>query len=269
MLDIYIVSLKRDIEKRKIISKILDDFGLQFEFIDAIYGKELSDNYLNSVRGKSTGKILDRGYGATPGEIGCTLSHIKIYQKILDNKIDWACILEDDAILDERFKEFINTFQDTTLDPEVLYILGGQNGLDQTQVIKSIKNYNLIGGQKFHKTIKSEHAIYRTCCYLVSSHLANQLIELSRSNFILADDWDYLLKSNLIKQIYLSDFVDHPLDLSVSYLEKERQLAALEKVINNPQVKISFSMRVKNSLRWRLRLFFLKLYRYIEKKDTL
>ena len=87
MLDIYIVSLKHDLEKRKIISEILDDFGLQFEFIDATYGKDLSDNYLNSVRGKSTGKILDRGYGATPGEIGCTLSHIKIYQKILQTVV--------------------------------------------------------------------------------------------------------------------------------------------------------------------------------------
>lgn len=266
MLNIYIVSLKSDIEKRKNIGAILDGLDINFEFVDAVYGKELSEDYLDLVRGKSTGKIIDRGYAAIPGEIGCTLSHLKIYQKILANDIDWACILEDDAILDARFHSFITTFKSTKLDLDTLYILGGQNGLDQTHVIKSIKNYKLIGGQKFYKTIKSEHVIYRTCCYLVNSHLASKLIEFSQSNFILADDWDYLFKKSLIKHIYLSDFVDHPVDLSASHLEKERQLAALE-TVHLPKTPIPFFIRVINAFRWRFRLIFLKLYRYIEKRD--
>lgn len=269
MLNIYIVSLKKDTERRKTIGKILDEFGLQYEFIDAVYGKELSENELNSIRAKSTGAILTRGHRATPGEIGCTLSHIKTYQKILDNKLNWACILEDDVILDERFKKFITTFQDTKLDPKALYILGGQNGLNQTHITKSNKNYHIIGGQKFHKTIKSEYVICRTCCYLISSCLANQMIELSQSNFIIADDWGYLSKSSIIKKIYLSDFVDHPLDLSTSHIQKERELAALNKVINYPKAKNSFSIIVKRSLKSKLRVLILKLYKYIEKKDPL
>lgn len=265
MLHIYIVSLKQDVEKREVISKILEGFNLNFIFIDAVYGKELSDDILNSIRVKSAGKLLIRQFPLTPGEIGCTLSHLKVYQNIVDNKLDWACILEDDVILDERFKTFISDFTDTGLDPESLYVLGGQNGLAEGQIIKSIKNIQTIGGQKFTKTIKSDAVIYRTCCYLMSSSLAEKIIKDSQKNFILADDFSHLVKKDIIKKIYLSDFVNHPLDLSGSYLQKERKLA----LANLNKEKPSFSSRVIRALKWRIRALPLKAYRYVEKKDTI
>ena len=235
MLDIYIISLKQDIERRQAISKTLENLGLKFIFIDAIYGKELSEDVIKITRDKSRGGILNRGFSATPGEIGCTLSHLKAYQDILDKNIDWACILEDDAILDERFETFIRTFQATELDPTSLYILGGQIDVSKDKIVKSIKNITVVGGQKFSKTIKSEGFIYGTCCYIMSSYLAEKLINLSQVNFIVADDWQYLVGNDIIQKIYLSEFVDHPSGLSnKSRLKKERELASLNKVSINP-----------------------------------
>lgn len=265
MLHIYIVSLKQDIEKREAISKTLQNFELKFSFIDAIYGKELSEDTISSIRAKSVGTVFDRGFAPTHGEIGCTLSHLNTYQNILNDNLDWACVLEDDAILDERFKIFIINFQDTGLNPESLYILGGQNGLNEDHVVKSIKNAKTVGEQEFIKTIKSEAFIYRTCCYLISATLAKKIIDLSRRNFILADDWDYLVKNDVIKQIYLSDFVQHPLDLSNSNLQQERETAYLNRNSQTPR----FFTKIKNSIKWRIRLLSLKAYRYIEKKDPI
>ena len=268
MLHIYIVSLQQDIEKRRVISETLESFGLEFDFIDAIYGKELSEDVTSIIRCKSTGKVASRGFSATPGEIGCTLSHLKAYQTILDRNIDWACILEDDIILDEKFEAFIRTFQATELDPTSLYLLGGQNGLSEDGIIKSIKNTKTVGGQKFSKTIKSEGLIHRTCCYLMSACLAEKLIVLSQEKFILADDWSYLVRNDVIKRIYLSKFVDHPLDLSNSHLQKERELSALNKVSSSTSKKPSFPSRVKSAVKSRLRSPILKAYRYIEKKEN-
>lgn len=265
MLHIYIVSLKQDIEKRKIISKTLESFGLKFSFIDAVYGKDLSDDVLHSIRAKSAGKLLIRQFPLTPGEIGCTLSHLTAYQDMLDNNLDWACILEDDVILDERFGTFISTFEATRLNSESLYLLGGQNGLAEGQIIKSIKNIKTVGEQKFTKTIKSEAVIYRTCCYLMSSYLAEKIIKLSQTDFILADDWSHLVKKDIIKKLYLSDFVDHPVNLSESYLQKERELA----LKNLSRKKPLFSSRVIRAIKWRLRALPLKAYRYVEKKETI
>lgn len=271
MLHIYIVSLKQDIEKRDRISNILEDFGLNFDFIDAIHGKELSDDILNSARRNSRGNILRRGFLPTPNEVGCTLSHLKAYKEVLDNNLNWACILEDDAILSENFKTFINDFQDMRLDPKSLYLLGGQNGLDELSVIKSMKNNTTIGGQKFNKTIKSERFIYRSCCYLLSSYLAESIIHLSKNNFIVADDWAYLIDNKIINKIYLSGFVDHPLDLSTSNIEKEREreIEKLDKTLNGTYGKNTFYIHVKNSIKRRFRLMSLNLYAYVESKDKM
>ncbi|CAN6959961.1 Glycosyltransferase family 25 protein [Psychrobacter okhotskensis] len=266
MLHIYIVSLKQDIEKREVISKTLEDFGLEFSFIDAVYGKALSESDLNLYRNKSTGKIISRGFSATPGEIGCTLSHLKAYQEIIDRKLKWACILEDDAILDERFKTFIDSFQSAALNPKDLYILGGQNGLDERQIIESIKNTKLVGSQNFSKTIRSEQFIYRTCCYLISSSLAKEILRISKNEFILADDWNYLVKNKNINNIYISKFVDHPKDLSLSILQKEREKAVLSRTSNPSSQKKRILTTTRNFLQPRLRLLALKSYRFIEKK---
>lgn len=265
MLHIYIVSLKQDVEKREVISNTLEELGLQFSFIDAIYGKDLSEEVLNSIRAKSVGKLLNRKFPLTPGEIGCSLSHLAVYQNILDHKLDWACILEDDVILDKRFKNFINTFKGNELNPESLYILGGQNRLVERQIIKSIRNIKIIGGQKFPKTIKSEAVIYGTCCYLMNAALAEKLIKEFQTKFMLADDWSYLVSIDVIKNIYLSNFVDHPFDLSGSLLQKERELG----LSNVEQKKYTFLLRVKGAIKWRIRTLSLKALRHLEKREMI
>lgn len=269
MLHIYIVSLKQDIEKREVISKTLKSFGLEFSFLDAIYGKSLPDSSLSSFRNKSKGKIADRDFSATPGEIGCTLSHLKAYQNMIDNNLNWACILEDDVILDERFKVFIESFQDVGLNKKALHMLGGQNGFPDFQVIKSKKNNIMIGKQKFYKTIKSEQFIYRTCCYLISSKTADKLLKLSEDIFILADDWDYLVKNRVIHEIYLANFVDHPTDLSSSHIQEERDVAQKNYISSCKKRKIPILSRVEMSIKWRFRLLFLNCYKHVEVKDKL
>lgn len=261
MLHIYIVSLKQDVEKREVISNTLKELGLQFSFIDAIYGKELSEDVLNSIRAKSVGTVVP----ATSGEIGCTLSHIKVYQKLLKDNKKWACILEDDVILDRRFKVFVDNFNNDTMDPKDLYLMGGQSHPVNKYIIKSNKNTKYIGEQIFHKTIRSQYLVQRTCCYLISSYMANELLLLSKENFIIADDWGYLTKNKYINRIYLSDFVDHPTDISMSSLQKDREEAVLKQQLK----RVSYIRKIKNTIKRHMRFKVLTAYKYIERKDKL
>ena len=267
MLHIYIISLKQDIERRSVISKKLESFDLNYSFIDAVYGKELSNKTLDLIRSRSCGKIIDRKFEASSGEVGCTLSHLKVYHDILQNKLNWACILEDDVILDERFKIFINTFHDNAMNQKNLYLLGGQNASSEVHIVKSIRNNLTVGGHRFDKTIKSESFIYGACCYLVSSYLAKSILQLSEGKFILADDWKYLSENNIISSIYLANFVDHPSDLYASHLQEERELAGSKSTLANIRRKRIFLARVKDAIKWRLRVIPLNLYTHIEKKD--
>ncbi|WP_407254612.1 glycosyltransferase family 25 protein [Escherichia coli] len=40
----------------------------------------------------------------------CTLSHQLIYKDMIDKNIEWAVILEDDVIVNEKFKKFLQYF---------------------------------------------------------------------------------------------------------------------------------------------------------------
>ena len=92
-LPIYIVSLKRDIERRNKINDVFHRLNINFDFFDAIDAKDPQNK-----------EIIDKmrlsGVGAemTDGEIACTLSHQLIYKDMIDKNIEWAVILEDDVI---------------------------------------------------------------------------------------------------------------------------------------------------------------------------
>ncbi|WP_435950482.1 glycosyltransferase family 25 protein [Psychrobacter sp. DM8] len=271
MLKIYIVSLKKDMEKRRTISNALNKYDIKFRFVNAIYGKELSDSILDLYREKSTAAIVERGFPATAGEIGCSLSHLLVYQDMLDSNIRWTCVLEDDVILDKRFKDFITTFSGIELNPNILYLLGGQTDFNKKMIVKSFKYVTTIGGQKFYKTIKSNPFIHGSCCYLISLDLAKSIIELSKNNFIVADDWEFLVNLNIIDKIFLSDFVDHPSDFASSSIQKEREVAS-KKISDSTSENSVFGLRVKRYIKWRLwltkwqlRTITLKIYRYVEK----
>ena len=115
---IYVINLKRTPERRLYMQRQLDLLGLSYQFIDAIDKVDLkSPQYWNrishmlgiekAVLEKKYAKIIDRAKiqesknweNASLGQLAIALSHIKVYDLMVENGIDWACILEDDATL--------------------------------------------------------------------------------------------------------------------------------------------------------------------------
>lgn len=93
-LKIYIISLEKNKERQHIITKRMMQLGLDFEFFFGVDGSLLTQAELSQV---------DQQYCRThfnhemnPSEVGCAMSHIRIYEKMIDN-IHHALILEDDA----------------------------------------------------------------------------------------------------------------------------------------------------------------------------
>ncbi|MFD1261536.1 glycosyltransferase family 25 protein [Entomomonas asaccharolytica] len=256
MLPIYVVSLKHDVEKRKIIENKLNSLQVTFEFVDAVYGKDLPKEFISQLN--LAGEALERGYKPAPGEVGCTFSHLKVYQLMLERKQNWACILEDDVILDHRMQDFYINFDNCRFESvnDNLYLMGGQNGISANILVaKSIFSFFYIGKQKFSKIINSEQYVCRTCCYFISAKLAKKLIDLSSAVFLLADDWEYLVKNTIIANIYLANFVDHPKDLSSSVLERERKAAQKEAQMTIKRK--SFPIKVVRFLAYKT-IFYLK-----------
>lgn len=251
MLSIFIVSLKSDLIRRNTIASFLTNNGLDFNFIDAVYGKDLKDPELSLLPINTAESRLKRKL--TPGEVGCTLSHLKVYSQLASSDHDWVCILEDDALLTSEFVNFVKSFDKDKhkLLPDNLYLLGGQEGIFQSKYIAQSRFTKLeVGDSFFHKTVGSHDHIFRTCCYLMSKDMANNILSLSKRKFFVSDDWAYFIQLGIIKEIYLTSIVSHPIDLSGSHLEAERLLS----FDSSTSVKQTYVTKIKWHLSHRIKL---------------
>ena len=103
---IYVVNLKNDLDRRKnIINEIEKQNIKNYEIIDAINGNELSEQELNNLSYKDKNLINPWNIKMSPSQVGCALSHIKIYKKFIKTDHNYALILEDDAVFIKSFNE--------------------------------------------------------------------------------------------------------------------------------------------------------------------
>ncbi|GEM_PF-2811806 len=111
---ILIINLKRSADRREAISKNLDALNLQYEFVDAIDGIDLSKDFIEKVNNQPGSFKTSYGRDMTLGETGASLSHLKTYQLIVEKKYSFSLVLEDDAGFDERLKIFLEKISENT-----------------------------------------------------------------------------------------------------------------------------------------------------------
>ena len=123
---IYVINLKRVPERRLHIQRQMDALGINYQFIDAIDKVDLKSSQYRSRISRMLGvdeAILANKYAeiinrvkieesknwenVSLGWLACMLSHIKVYDLMVKNSIDMACILEDDAKLLPNFVEVL------------------------------------------------------------------------------------------------------------------------------------------------------------------
>lgn len=101
MIPIFIVSLPEATKRRERIAKIFDELNLPFEFINAVDGRQF--DVINHPLYNAPKRLTCFGKHLTGGDLGCILSHKKIYQRMVDENITKALIFEDDIIFHDDF----------------------------------------------------------------------------------------------------------------------------------------------------------------------
>ena len=97
---IFVINLKYDVKKREHILDLCSNVGLKAKLIEATDGRLLSDSVIDTVYSKYK-TIENIGRELSRSEVGCALSHKKVYQQMVDDNIERALILEDDVEFDE------------------------------------------------------------------------------------------------------------------------------------------------------------------------
>ena len=117
--DCYVINLDKNKDRLKKFTSTYDDSGLtedRFKRVEAIYGKEI--NYQEYISD-------DVEISMTPGMVGCFLSHLNVYNMILNSNKEYALIFEDDAyILRDLNLSMISSIFDSTPEDWDIILLG-------------------------------------------------------------------------------------------------------------------------------------------------
>ena len=107
MIPIFVINLERESKKRVRITSQLEKLGLSFTLVKAIEGKSLSEKEIDGVYSSQNAiQIFKRELSL--GEIGCALSHLSVYRKMVENEISIALILEDDVTLCSELPDILS-----------------------------------------------------------------------------------------------------------------------------------------------------------------
>uniref|UniRef100_A0A0K8VBZ6 Glycosyltransferase 25 family member n=1 Tax=Bactrocera latifrons TaxID=174628 RepID=A0A0K8VBZ6_BACLA len=104
---IYMINLERRPERRAKMEKLFLELGLDVEYFPAVDGKNLTTELLEDMGIKFLPGYEDpySHRQMTMGEIGCFLSHYRIWEKIVEREQNEVLILEDDVRFQPYFKD--------------------------------------------------------------------------------------------------------------------------------------------------------------------
>lgn len=178
----YVVSLKRATKRRQSIQFQLNQLGIDFTFFDAVDAKmrpELltshSASHLCTLRGAA---------------LGCALSHLFIYKKIIESDDDIYLILEDDAVLPKglatQLKELELFLKNKNNEPTVVQL---------TFVNEYFRRCDFcITGHTLHV---ARNAI-GTVGYLLNKSAALKLYNFLYPAYLQADCWGWIIDHKIV-----------------------------------------------------------------------
>ena len=171
----YIINLKKDEKKLK---KCLDNLkflkeSIQLERFEAVYGKELDPEYLkNNVHPYvqytiKNGRNTDSDIGSL-GAIGCSLSHISLWEKISNDTSgeDMFLIFEDDAAPIENIDKKLSDLIQNLPEKWDIILLGYQNPHLYENNIEKVGDF-----------YKIKSVFFGTHAYLINKKGAKKLLK--------------------------------------------------------------------------------------------
>ena len=179
----FIINLPRDAERREFIIDDMEKCNLDFSIIEAVDGSLLSTEdigkYYNEKKSIELFNIK-----LSLGEIGCALSHIGIYQKMVSGNISSAVIMEDDVcIIDSKIDGVLKNLEDTyPADYPVVVLLN--------YVKRYVSNKDDISiGEKY--VLHDSYRGVSASGYFITKAAARILAKNIFPVYVVADKWEY------------------------------------------------------------------------------
>jgi glycosyl transferase family 25 len=166
----FVIHLPRATARRAQVEHLLQTSPYDPEVLDAVEGSALSEAERNAVYSAQAIHKPRYPFPLNAGEIGCFLSHRLAWQKILDEGLDAALILEDDVQIERDVFEKALTLAEENIQ-DLGYI--------QFQVRPLKGDANVLAEGNGARVLSPNVTPLRTSAQLVSAKAAAHLLDLT------------------------------------------------------------------------------------------
>jgi glycosyl transferase family 25 len=213
---IFIISLHNS-ERRKSITSQMKRLNLSFEYFDAVNGKQLSSSeiteYCDSNAIKNNPRWLNRG------AIGCALSHLFLYQKMIKENVEKAIVLEDDMLVNHDFLNIYNFLKDKRTTEEVIQLY--YRALNEIK-FSDVNSIPINSKFKIHEPYSLNDIPITTGCYYITKDACVKLVKVIKPIKVTADSWKYFILNSQfdnLKSIFPRPIQDAGFKSEIDYHE--------------------------------------------------
>ncbi|MFB2538689.1 MULTISPECIES: glycosyltransferase family 25 protein [unclassified Acinetobacter] len=188
----YVISLRSATERRCHISQEFTQQGIDFTFFDAVEPPQIAQ------LAEKFSMTLSDDIDLTKGEIACLLSHVSLWQKAIDDQLDYIAIFEDDIYLGTDAKQFLQNDEWIKPDIDVIKLEMFDSYKDMRVFAREdIYNRQLRRLQDIHLGAAGYILSRKACQHLVN--MIKQAEYIKPSDHIIFED--YLLENHRVYQM--------------------------------------------------------------------
>jgi len=177
---IFVISLPDADDRRAFVREELGRAGLDFEFVDAVRGKDYYEDPGAYDKAKAL-RIELRNL--TAGEVGCALSHQKVYRLMAERGLSFAMVMEDDAIVSPDLPEALRLLEPRIRPNDLVQ-------LERCDVFSRSGSEELLGEYKIvrPRMIKLG-SMCQSAGYVITREAADKILAKNDPVYVPADSW--------------------------------------------------------------------------------
>jgi len=179
--EIFVINLDRDSDKLHKVQQEFTKQNLHFTRFPAVDGRKYLQETPDEIKNQEIEYMCQKF--CTPSSIGCFLSHRRIWEKIVKDKIPITLICEDDVFFSKHFKDFDLIWQEVPMDWDMVYLgcLGACNPNQNYSVLSWLFSWmgnNPDRGRKITERIFVPDCPSGTHAYALSYEGACKLLDI-------------------------------------------------------------------------------------------
>jgi glycosyl transferase family 25 len=175
---------------------------------------------------------VDKGARLNPGQIGCAMSHLAIYRRMIEQDLDCALVFEDDVVLPADIHRILLAIAPTLRNGELIQLNNWKDG----ECLLSLASMSEIAGLSLYLPL-NETDLGSSCAYLIDRRAAEKILQLNFPVRVPADCWEYFYKKGCLSTAR----VVFPFPVMVKAFESS--------ILDPDQMRTDFQGRLVDTLR--------------------